>query len=429
MKKIYVAVMSWVLVSACSHEEKAIVNPVFIDSLITHYSPSFLSRVSDSNLLFWKTRMDDLPDNFVNGPEYASALASRFHLYGDIHDLLEADSLMKKSNEANQEKQPAIFRSLASFAMLQHQFLQADSFVKRAIKIENMSLPNAFTDFDVAFERGEYQKAKGLLLSLNKGDAYGYLFRRSKFEHYSGSLDTAIDCMTKAAERPGTNKYLKQVAYSNAADLCIHKGDLEKAANLYEQSILIDAADFHSLMGLGWIALIHDKKDILAEKIFSFVHTQQRSPDVLLKLEQVAEARGDSALQVKYANEFVQQASNSCYGAMYSKYLIDLYTGILYEPAKAVALAEPEIANRSTPQTFAWYAWSLYCNNEKDKAYDIFKGYVSGKPLEGIELYYMGKLMQGLNKGYNARQFFKAAYKNRYDLSPAKQKDLEKNLE
>jgi len=37
----------------------------------------------------------------------------------------------------------------------------------------------------------------------------------------------------------------------------------------------------------------------------------------------------------------------------------------------------------------------------------------------------MGKLMQGLDKGYNAEQYFKAAYKNRYDLSPAKAMELD----
>ena len=41
----------------------------------------------------------------------------------------------------------------------------------------------------------------------------------------------------------------------------------------------------------------------------------------------------------------------------------------------------------------------------------------------------MGKLMQGMNKGYNAQAFFKAAYINKYDLSPAILKDLEKQLE
>ncbi len=114
---------------------------------------------------------------------------------------------------------------------------------------------------------------------------------------------------------------------------------------------------------------------------------------------------------------------------MYSKYLIDLYTGILQQPDKATQLAEAEIKNRPSPQVFAWYAWSLFCQQETEKAYGIYKSYVSGKPLEGPELYYMGRMMQGLEKGYNAQQFFKAAYKNRYDLSPAKEKFLKENLE
>jgi hypothetical protein len=33
-----------------------------------------------------------------------------------------------------------------------------------------------------------------------------------------------------------------------------------------------------------------------------------------------------------------------------------------------------------------------------------------------------------LGKGYNAQQFFKAAYKNHYDLSPAMAGDLEKAI-
>ena len=59
----------------------------------------------------------------------------------------------------------------------------------------------------------------------------------------------------------------------------------------------------------------------------------------------------------------------------------------------------------------------------------MYQQHVSGKPLEGLELYWMGKLMQGLKKGYNAEEFFKAAYKNKYDLSPGIVKDLQKNLQ
>jgi len=105
--------------------------------------------------------------------------------------------------------------------------------------------------------------------------------------------------------------------------------------------------------------------------------------------------------------------------------LIDIYSGILNEPAKAKAIAEKELTIRNTPQTYCWYAWSLYKNNEPDSAYQVYRRYVSGKSLEGPELYYIGMMMKGMNKSYNAEQFLKAAYKNRYDLSPAKIKELE----
>ena len=87
-----------------------------------------------------------------------------------------------------------------------------------------------------------------------------------------------------------------------------------------------------------------------------------------------------------------------------------------------------EIDNRATPQTYAWYVWCLYYNNKKDEAYKIYERNVSGRPLEGIELYWMGKFMKGLGKGYNANEFFKAAQKNKYDLSPSMMNDLEENL-
>ena len=189
------------------------------------------------------------------------------------------------------------------------------------------------------------------------------------------------------------------------------------------------AADFHSITGLGWIALVHDKNDSLAEKIFSFVRAKNKLPDALYKLTQVAEARKDEVGQRKWAKIFASCATDSVYGNMYNKYLIELYTGILHDPSRAEQISKRELENRSTPQTNAWYAWSLFSNNKKEEAYDQFQKNVSGKPLEGLELYWMGKLMQGLNKGYNAQAFYKAAYINKFDLSPAILSDLEKQLE
>lgn len=126
--------------------------------------------------------------------------------------------------------------------------------------------------------------------------------------------------------------------------------------------------------------------------------------------------------------QFAKEVNKPEYGNMYNKYLIQVYTGILDNPGKAVEIAKKEVVLRPTSQTYAWLAWSLLCNRQKEKADMIYKTYVSGKALEATELYWMGKLMKATGKHYNAKQFFKAAKENKFDLSPAMKKDLEENL-
>ena len=139
MKYISFFLSALVILSSCRQQDKKIVDPAFADSLIQNYSPSQAEKTSENNFLFWQKRFDSIPDNFVNGPKYASTLATRFRLYGNLADLLKADSLMRRSNEANQEKEASIFRTLASFALLRHQFHQADNFLQKAIQIEGRS--------------------------------------------------------------------------------------------------------------------------------------------------------------------------------------------------------------------------------------------------------------------------------------------------
>src|SRR4029078_11586212 len=123
---------------------------------------------------------------------------------------------------------------------------------------------------------------------------YGYLFRRSKYEHYKGSLDSAIACMKQAANKAGNNKSLQTLALSNAADLCIHKAGIKEAAELYKQSLQLNPCDLHSIAGLGWIALVYDGSDSLAERLFQFVHSKTQSPDIILKLSQLEGFRGNA---------------------------------------------------------------------------------------------------------------------------------------
>ncbi len=413
----------------CNRENGNIVNSNYIDSLINQYRKPLYASSNDSSILFWSHRIDPKLPGLVSETKYAGALSMRFHLFGDIQDIRKADSVMRKldSNFNHMEAQAQL--TLVRYSILQHRFKEANEWLEKAKQNGLKKYDVLTSSFDVDFELGKYFSASEELKEMKSSADYGYFFRRSKMDHLNGLLDSSIKAMMQAAKQEESSPYLTQVALSNAADLYIHAGDLQRASDLYEKCIRLNSADFHSMMGLGWIALVNDKNDSLAEKIFLFVQSKNQLPDPLFKLAQMAQARGDTLEEMKWSQAFALKATDPVYGNMYNKYMIELYTGILKDPSRAERISERELENRATPQTCAWQVWCLFSNNKKEEAYKQFEKNVSGRPLEGLELYWMGKMMQGMNKGYNAEAFFKAAYINKYDLSPAILKDLEKQLE
>jgi hypothetical protein len=428
LKHLITGIAMLLLFASCKNENKAIVSVAFTDSLINNYSDSAIQNSLEADLQFWKNRILPASPGLVNELKYAGCLMQRFHLNGDMQDIVTADSILFLADRTFNHKETAPNMALVRNSILQHRFKMADSLLQQAKGVGIKKYESATLGFDVAFELGYYPLAAFELKQIASPVDYGYNFRRAKLAHYNGELDTAIAAMHRAGEQAAGNVSLKQAALSNEADLNLHNGNLQRANELYVQSIRLSATDLHSVMALGWIALVHDKNDSLAEKIFRFVRSKTKAPDAVFKLTQLADAKGDSAMQKKYATEFVAIATAPVYGNMYNKYLLELYTGILNEPAKAEAMAARELLNRTTPQTYAWYVWALYSNNKTAEAEKVYQQHVSGKPLEGLELYWMGKYMQVQNKGYNAQQFFKAAYKNRYDLSPGMVGDLEEEL-
>lgn len=416
------------LLASCINENKAVVSVVFTDSLISNYSDTAIKNALETDLQFWKSRITPASPGMVNELKYAGCLVQRFHLTGNMQDLVTADSILCLADRAFAHKETAPNMALVRSSILQHRFKMADSLLQQVKTTGIKKYESATMGFDVAFELGYYSVAAFELKQIARQTDYGYNFRKAKLAHYNGEVDTAIAAMQQAGVLAAGNVTLQQAALSNEADLNLHSGNLQRANELYMQSIRLSATDLHSVMALGWIALVHDKNDSLAEKIFRFVRSKTKAPDAIFKLTQLADARGNSAMQKKYAGEFVATATAPVYGNMYNKYVLELYTGILNEPAKAEALAAKELLNRTTPQTYAWYVWALYINNKTAEAEKVYQQHVSGKPLEGLELYWMGKYMQAQNKGYNAKEFFKAAYKNRYDLSAGMVRDLEKEL-
>lgn len=397
------------------------VNTRFTDSLVTHYQPSSFEKMLEGDLHFWEKRVHTEPYSNTALSRYAGALAQRFHTYGDIQDILLADTLLTRLNLEAGEKEASLLRALASLSITRHQFKKADAYAQKALQAGSEQYQSTLLLFDTQFELGSYTLANQTLASCASTNEYGYFFRKSKWEHLQGETDSALAYLQKAITWSGTSQYLKQTAQSNMADLYFHEGELQKAYDLYFANLQENASDFHSLQGIGRIALMHDKAFTAAEKIFRFIGSQNKLPDAYYNFIWLAEQKGDKAGQQAAALLFAAKATDTLLGGMYHKYLIEQYTGILNKPAIALAMAEKEMLNRATPQTYAWLAWCLHKAGQDARAMDIYKKGVSGKPLEALELYWMGVMMKEMGKSYNAEAFFKAAAKNTFDLSPEKQ--------
>jgi tetratricopeptide (TPR) repeat protein len=422
----YFPFIALVLALLSCNKQQPLVDAVYIDSLLSNHQPSQTAVINQRDLEFWEGRVDALPENFVNLFKYASALAGRFHIYGDIYDLQRADSIMQSL--VAKFKEPGMLLSMAGYKMLRHQFQEAKKNIDAVVQLKAEKFAAQMMLFDASFELGDEYHASAILQQTRSPHDYSYNFRLSKFNHYKGNVDSSIKHMMKAASLAHSNAYLRTAALSNAADLYVHVGKISKAIGLYKQCLEFNSCDFHSLMGLGWLALVHDGNELLAKKIFAFTCSKLQSPDPLLTLSQASEL-SDTAAAKLWAMMFVHKAGLPVYGDMYNKYLIQVYTSVLNDPEKALQIAQNEIKNRSTPQTNAWLAWCLFLKGEKQDAYNVYQQRVSGRPLEALELYWMGKMMKGLGKAYTANEFFKAAKKNKYDLSPAMCNDLERNLQ
>jgi tetratricopeptide (TPR) repeat protein len=251
------------LFMGCGKEKKPIVKQAYIDSLISHYRKPPMALINDSVMLFWKNRIRPSLPGITSESKYAGTLSMRFHLFGDIRDIRTADSVLRKldSNFNHKESQTAL--TLLSYSILQHRFREADVYLAAARKTGIKKYDALTSSFDVDFELGRYFQAENELRELGSSQDYGYFFRMSKMDHLKGSLDSSIHAMLAAASSEKNSPWLEQIALSNAADLYIHAGELEKAADIYQQCLALNGADFHSLTGLGWIALVHDQNDSL----------------------------------------------------------------------------------------------------------------------------------------------------------------------
>ncbi len=337
---------------------------------------------------FWSRRMK--PDSSGVGElgPLAAAYNTLFETTGAMEYLKKAESLYKKGIEISANNKDSYVRALARTYIAQHRFKEARVILEESYTGISNKHATEMMLFDVYMELGDYEKADSFLGKIKNNNDYNYLIRLAKWSDHKGDLDSAIKYMEKAratAESSG-NKTLKVWTYSNLGDFYGHAGNINNAYQQYLKTLEIEPDNPYAKKGIAWIVYAAEKNTAEANRILDSVMIHHKTPDYYLLKAEMADYDKDPLAATLYTNKFIAAAEASAYGYMYNIHLIEAYAET--DPEKALLLAEKEVRNRATPETYHLLAYTQLKSGKKTEALQTIETYVVGKTFEPMAQYH-----------------------------------------
>lgn len=388
------------------------------------------AKVNAHEIIFWKTKLLSDTGSYVYKYELAQHLISRFHISANPVDLKIADSLLINSLAKTGGKEPAIYYSLIQNAILQHQFKKANALLNKINNIGGDPFIIKLLSFDVLFEQGKYYYASHVLDELgNKKQSFDYLIRHAKLLDQQGKFEESLNEMEQAyqvALKKGKPAIINW-CLTNLADMYSHDGKIEKAYKYYLTALHRDSSNLYALNGIAKILYLHDGDFYKAKEIILFSQQVCAKPENFLLLAQIEELSGNDTMKEKNEKLFLDMLSQKDYGNMYNKYLIEL---LLSKPGKkndALYIANSEIENRATPETYSWLAYSLFENGKTTEAVQLIQKEVLGKTFEPESLFIAGIILNKSHK-IQSEDCLKQCLKSEFELGPEKYEILQRLL-
>ena len=388
-------------------------------------------KLQDINkeIKFWQTKFDVAP----NQSSYLITLASQyfqlFEITGKIDDLYKAEKLLLEANEKFVEKNAGIHRAIARNYISQHRFKEALSHLEKAEELGENRIGTNKMLFDVYMELGSYDLAKDKLTAIQDNDDFDYLIRLAKWNDHKGDLDTAISCMEKALKiaEDENNKGLKIWVYSNIGDFYGHAGRINDSYKYYLKTLKEDNNNTYALKGIAWITFSHERNPEQALEIIDHIESKHLVPDLYLLKAEIAEYQNDKVEENKAIKKYNEILTSHDYGDMYNKYNVLLMVENPNQVDNALKIAQKEIENRPTPESYDLLAWSYFKLGEKEKALEIIQKHTINKSFEPHILYHNAEILKANNKTAQIATMKEELLASVYELGPGLESKI-KNL-
>ncbi|MEP1096246.1 MAG: hypothetical protein ABJG78_14115 [Cyclobacteriaceae bacterium] len=419
------------ILSSCTKPEGSdpICNPADYEIFLTSPSTNTVERLK-KECEFWSEKISGEPRGFLYHQKLGAAQASLFEKTGNIDFLNESAESFKVASQLVFGKHKADnLLTQSSLAIKKHNFDQANHFALKARGLATEKFAAYMMQFDSEMELGNYELAKSILDRNTNFQSFDFLVRLSKFKDHEGNLDSAIFYMEKAYQMVLREESSRAIwATANLGDMYGHAGRVSDSYQKYLEALDQNATYDYALKGIAWIAYSADRNPKEAGRILDVLARRTGLPDNLLLLTEMADANGDKELGKEYIQSFLEEARKEKYGAMYNKYLVNLYSEEINNYDQAIELALQEVGRRSTPATNDWLAWAYYLSGQSQKALKVYLEKVEGKTYEPEVLYHMGVVYKNAGMEKQGLKLLNEALEASYELGPQISRKIEVEL-
>ncbi len=375
---------------------------------------------ANEELTFWTKKLENAPAQYPYLSKIASANIQLFEITGNIENLREAEQKLVEVNSKTNYNKASLLRALARNYITQHKFKEALNLLQKAEENgENVDATQKML-FDVYLELGDYKLAEKYLSEFENLNSFDYLIRLSKWSDHKGNLNDAIKYMERACliAEASKNEALIQWSYTNLADFYGHAGRIRDAYNHYLKALVLNPNDAYALKGIAWIVYSFERNPEESLVILNSIAKRHHSPDYFLLKAEIAEFMSDSAEKEKNLNAYFKAVKSENYGEMYNKYNSLLFAEELQKMDEALSIADREIKQRPTPQSYDLLAWAYYHKGETKKALEIMESNVINQSFEPEILYHFAVICKANGKDKEVKKLKKELLESAFELGP-----------
>ncbi|MBJ6368571.1 tetratricopeptide repeat protein [Snuella sedimenti] len=377
-------------------------------------------ETAQKELSFWKEKLETAPEQFPYYVQQGNAYSTLFSVTGTINYLKNAEESYLKANELTKYSNCTYLKALASNYISQHKFKLALNLLTKAELIGEKLKGTQKMLFDVHLELGNYKQAKTYLNAIENRADFDYLIRLAKWSDHRGNLNAAIKYLEQAKEIAERSNIAstKQWIYTNLADFYGHAGNIEASYNHYLKALELNPNEAYAKKGIAWIVYSYEKNPDEALRILNSVTANYFAPDYYLLKAEIAEYKKDTTSFNKQLELYHQAVSNTVYGAMYNKHNVLLFAENPNKLNTALTLAQEEVIERPTPESYDLLAWTYYKKGYVYMALEIIEKHVVEKTFEPETLYHIAEIYKAADKTKQLRIIKHELLSSSYELGP-----------